>query len=52
MPTWAEALRRFIGQADEMGILVMCSGIVQNNTRGTWTRKSFAALLSPMTWPP
>jgi len=33
MPTWAETLRRFIGQADETGILVMCSGIVGNNTR-------------------
>jgi len=31
-PTWEEALRRFIGQADDLGILVMCSGIVFNNT--------------------
>lgn len=32
-PTWAEALRRFIAQADQAGILVMVSGVVQNNNR-------------------
>lgn len=31
IPTWTEALRRFIGQADELGIMVMCSGVVLNN---------------------
>jgi len=31
-PTWEDALRRFIAQADDLGILVMCSGIVFNNT--------------------
>jgi Zn-dependent peptidase ImmA (M78 family) len=31
MPTWTEALRRFIEQADSLGILVMCSGVVLNN---------------------
>jgi len=30
-PTWTEALRHFIGQADEAGIMVMCSGVVLNN---------------------
>ena len=33
MPTWTAALRRFIEQADEMGILVMCSGVVLSNNR-------------------
>jgi Zn-dependent peptidase ImmA (M78 family)/transcriptional regulator with XRE-family HTH domain len=33
MPTWADALRRFIEQADELGVLVMCSGVVLNNNR-------------------
>lgn len=33
MPTWADALRSFIGQADDAGILVMCSGVVLNNPR-------------------
>ncbi|MHB8707962.1 MAG: ImmA/IrrE family metallo-endopeptidase [Desulfuromonadales bacterium] len=30
-PTWTEALRRFITQADQAGVLVMVSGVVQNN---------------------
>lgn len=30
--TWTDALRMFISQADRLGILVMCSGIVMNNT--------------------
>jgi Zn-dependent peptidase ImmA (M78 family) len=30
--TWTDALRQFIHQADDAGVLVMCSGIVQNNT--------------------
>lgn len=33
MPTWTDALRRFIEQADSLGILVMCSGVVLNNNR-------------------
>jgi len=33
MPTWTDALRHFIEQADTLGILVMCSGVVQNNNR-------------------
>jgi len=31
MPTWADALRRFIDQVDSIGIMVMCSGVVMNN---------------------
>ena len=31
MPTWTDALRHFIEQADNLGILVMCNGVVQNN---------------------
>jgi Zn-dependent peptidase ImmA (M78 family) len=33
LPTWTEALRHFINQADEIGVLVMCSGVVLNNNR-------------------
>lgn len=33
MSTWTDALRRFIEQADTLGILVMCSGVVLNNNR-------------------
>ena len=33
MRTWEDALRNFISSADAVGIMVMCSGIVLNNTR-------------------
>ena len=33
LPTSIDALRRFVTQADSLGILVMSSGIVANNTR-------------------
>lgn len=33
MRTWEEALRSFIASADSAGVMVMCSGIVLNNTR-------------------
>lgn len=33
IPTWSEALRRFLIQADELGILMMASGIVGANTQ-------------------
>ena len=29
--TWMEALSQFIAQADDVGVLVMCSGVVMNN---------------------
>lgn len=31
--TWMEALSQFIAQADDIGVLVMCSGVVMNNNR-------------------
>ncbi len=31
MPTWTDALRHFIEQADSLGVLVMCNGVVHNN---------------------
>jgi len=32
-PTWTDALRTFIGQADALGVLVMVNGVVGNNNR-------------------
>ncbi len=39
--TWTESLRRFISQTEDAGILVMCSGVVGNNTRRTLDPKEF-----------
>ena len=33
MPTWTDALRRFIEQADALGLLVMVNGVVGSNNR-------------------
>ena len=33
MPTWEEALRKFIEQADELGVLVMVNGVVGSNNK-------------------
>jgi Zn-dependent peptidase ImmA (M78 family) len=33
MPTWTDALRHFIEQADRLGVLVMVSGVVGSNNR-------------------
>ncbi len=33
IPTWTDALRRFIEQADTIGVLVMVSGVVGSNNR-------------------
>lgn len=33
IPTWTAALRRFIAEADELGVLVMVSGVVGTNNR-------------------
>ena len=30
-PTWTDALRHFISQADAIGVMVMCTGVVMNN---------------------
>ena len=41
VPTWDQALRQFIRQADASGILVMVSGVVGNNTLRLLDPKEF-----------
>jgi Zn-dependent peptidase ImmA (M78 family) len=50
IPTWTEALRRFISQADSIGIMVMVSGIVGSNTHRSLNPKEFRgfALANPL----
>lgn len=31
IPTWTDALRHFVDQADARGVMVMCNGVVHNN---------------------
>ncbi len=41
LPNWTQALRYFANQADDLGILVMISGIVRNNTHRKLNPKEF-----------
>lgn len=40
-PTWEEALRLFIKQADSIGALIMVSGVALNNNRRTLNEQEF-----------
>ena len=50
IPTWTDALRRFIGQADALGVLVMVSGVVGSNSRRSLDPREFRgfALADPI----
>jgi Zn-dependent peptidase ImmA (M78 family) len=50
IPTWTEALRRFIEQADGLGVLVMVSGVVGSNNRRRLDAQEFRgfALADPL----
>lgn len=50
MPTWADALRVFIANADDAGIMVMCSGVVGSNNRRRLDPREFRgfALVDPL----
>ena len=41
IPTWTDALRRFIEQADALGVLVMVSGVVRSNTHRKLNAEEF-----------
>ena len=43
LPTWTDALRRFVGQADALGVLVMVSGVDGSNSRRSLDPQEFRA---------
>lgn len=51
-PTWEVALRRFVEQADEVGILVMVNGIVGNNTHRKLDPEEFRGFALADPWAP
>lgn len=52
LPTWQDALRQFIGQADALGVLVMCNGVVMNNNRRRLDPDEFRGFAMADPWAP
>jgi Zn-dependent peptidase ImmA (M78 family)/transcriptional regulator with XRE-family HTH domain len=50
--TWEAALRQFIGQADALGVLVMCNGVVMNNNRRRLDPDEFRGFAMADPWAP
>lgn len=51
-PTWAEALRSFIEQADHAGVMVMVSGVVLNNNTRHLDPQEFRGFALSDPWAP
>jgi len=45
LPTWTEALRRFIEQTDDFGVMVMVNGVVGSNNRRKLDPEEFRGLV-------
>ena len=52
LPTWTDALRRLIEQADALGILVMVSGVVGSNSRRKLDPQEFRGFALVDSWAP
>ncbi len=52
LPTWTEALQQFVTRADRLGILVMVSGVVGNNTHRRLDPQEFRGFALSDSWAP